>query len=504
MDLIFELPFEHRPGSPRPTAKAVYELLKNAIIRGELAPGTRLPPTRASCGHFNLSRNTMVAIYERLATESLIVARRGAGTFVAPQPDHDRLVVDREQSDRDNLPETWFPRSSARPNHFASEGAGRQEPINGHDLRPGLVDPLLFPFDKFRRSMAKALRAMERSSSIHRGTELSQGNRHLRCSVADHITLMRAMACDPSDIAITSGAQQAFDLLARVLVEPGKTKVAVEEPCYRPLMAPFAAAGAKILPVPVDDQGLVVEQIPDDADIVCVCPSSQFPLGVALSIERRRQLLAWAGQRNALIIEDDYGGEFRTGNGPLKPLYAQGADNIFYVGTFSTSMFPSLRLGFLVSPRWAVGSLIEAKCLNDWHSSSVVQAATATFIDDGHLSAHIARMRNIYRQRRTAAFAALDAEFGELLRPLSSSYGMHVAAIGASRVDWDGVAAAAVSQGIRVRSLSRYYEANPQPGLVIGLGRECDERLLAAIRKLALLVRSRATELVGRGHSGGV
>src|SRR4029450_2800231 len=163
----------------------------------------------------------------------------------------------------------------------------------------------------------------------------------------------RSLVCHSEEVIVTSGAQQAFDLLARIFVEPQRTAVAPEDPGYPATVAAFKAAEAVICPVPVDSEGLIVERIPDDAKLICVCPSNQFPLGVTMSAERRRQLSAFASDRQALIIEDDYDGEFRTDGEPLKAIYSQRSSNlVFYVGTFSKCMFPSLRLGYLIAPRW--------------------------------------------------------------------------------------------------------------------------------------------------------
>ncbi len=482
MDMIFELPNCNPRDSGRPSAQAIYELLRSAILNGELATGCRLPPTRHSAKRFGLSRSTMVAIYERLGTDELIEPRRGSGTYVSfRRPGHDPAAH------RSALvsPPAWLVEFMERRARSWPRRPLQAHSGNAIELRPGFVDPKLFPFDRFRRSMAKALRQMERSPFIHGSDERFQGNHGLRCAIADHAALMRSLACDPDNMVITSGAQQAMDLLASTLVERGNTVVAMEHPRHAPIAEPFAAAGASIRAVPVDRDGMIVDLIPDDARIICVSPSNQFPLGVAMSAERRRQLLAFSKKRNCLIIEDDYGGELRTGGDPLQPLHSHDPERTFYVGTFSTSMLPSFRLGYLIAPGWALEPLIGAKRLGEWQSSSVIQAAAAAFIMDGHHSAHVARMRTLYADRKAAMIQAIDARFGGFLKPLPSSYGLHLSAIGNPAINWSSVSERARQDRIHVRPLSQFYEAEPQSGLVFGIGAEPEERLRLAIERLA-------------------
>ncbi|HEU4957627.1 MAG TPA: PLP-dependent aminotransferase family protein [Sphingomicrobium sp.] len=485
MDLIFELPPYIPANAGRPSAQAIYELLRSAILNGELAAGCRLPPTRLAGQRFGLSRSTMVAIYERLAAEELIDARRGSGTFISLRPDRVQNPGNRSAKP---APPAWFVESMERKTGPSSDRSSQIHSRDEIELRPGFVDPALFPFDKFRRSTAKALRYMERTPSIHGSEERCQGDHRLRRAIADHATLMRAMACSPDDMVITSGAQQGLDLLARTLVEAGNTVVAIEEPRYTPLAEPFAAAGAVIRFVPVDQDGMIVDLIPGDAKIICVSPSSQFPLGVAMSADRRRQLVAFAKERNILLVEDDYGGELRTGGDPLPTLYSLDPAVTIYVGTFAPCMFPSFRLGYLIAPAWAVDPLVRAKTHSEWQSSSVIQAAAASFITDGYLSAHVARMRSLYRDRKSALIDAIDGKFGEFLRPLPSSYGLNLSAIGNPAINWKAVSERARLSGIQVRSCSQYWEATPRPGLVFGVGVEPEDRLRLAVERLAALI----------------
>ena len=490
MEVLFELPIAGQDRTQRQSTQAIYELLKSAIIDGSLAPNTKLPPTRAAGKHFNLSRNSMVSVYERLATEGLVTSHQGAGTFVARalkvatrfpslQPTIDAAEMIRP---------AWTNGAVANGMWFWTEQDTGKSAASAIELRPGLIDYTLFPFDEFRRSMAKTLRRMERRPPGHRSPQRSQGNYRLREAIVSHAALMRAIACEADEIIVTAGAQQAFDILARVFVEADKTSIAVEDPCYLPAVAAFEAAGALIRPVPVDDEGLIVSKIPDDVRLIYVTPSNQFPLGVTMSTERRRELLEFARKHRALIIEDDYHGEFRTEGEPLKAIYGvESADLVFYVGTFSKCMFPPLRLGYLIAPAWARHALILAKNCTDWHSPSITQAATGLFIEEGHLSAHVARMRTIYRQRRAALIEAIAMHFGDSLRPVLASYGLQLSARGDPAIDWDAVAAQARLEGIEMHSLSRYFSGVPVPGLLFSLGSENETRLSHAVERLAAI-----------------
>jgi len=270
---------------------------------------------------------------------------------------------------------------------------------------------------------------------------------------------------------VTSGAQQAFDLLARVLVTPGQTVVAVEDPGYPPMRVAFAAAGATLVPVPVDDEGLMVDRLPANAGVICLCPSHQFPLGVSMSPRRRQALLDAAKQRGAVIVEDDYDGEFRHEGSPLEVLRTpENADTVFYVGTFSKCMLPSLRLGYLVAPAWAMPTLVAAKNCMDWHCPTPIQLGVARFIDEGHLAAHVRRMRQRYRERREALLEVMDA-LAPMLAPLPSSYGMHLSATVADGIDAEAVAEFLQRQQIRLHALNRYYlGAVDRHGFVFGVG----------------------------------
>jgi len=307
----------------------------------------------------------------------------------------------------------------------------------------------------------------------------------LREASARHVSFARAVACGPDDVIVTAGAQQAFDLLARILVTPGRTVVAIENPGYPPLRAAFAAAGAKLAPVRVDAQGLIVERLPHEARVVCVTPSHQFPLGSAMSAQRRAALLDFAQARGAVIIEDDYDGEFRFGGRPLDALQTlDRSQSVFYVGTFSKSLFPAIRLGYVVAPPWARGALVAAKQCADSHCGVLGQETLAAFIDEGHLARHVRRMRGIYAKRREAVLEALDRDFGRWLEPVPNVAGLHLAAFARPGIDVPAIVGRAREHSIGLSALRPYYLGTARAGLAFGYGAIDEHDIVEGLARL--------------------
>jgi GntR family transcriptional regulator/MocR family aminotransferase len=492
---LFEIELDRTGQSSRNVARWLRAQLKAAIADGRLPPGAKLPAARQAQAVFGVSRNTLAEVYDGLLNEGCVVARRGAGTFVATPlpaaPARSGRKATGTASYR--LNEFWL-----RPEVTAAMGFWRDPPVQpasrrapAIDLRPALVDPRLFPHAVFRRVTAKQLRTLERKPASYRSPQGNQGNYHLRTAITQHIALTRAVACHADDVLVTSGAQQAFDLLARVLVVPGKTVVAVEDPGYPPMRVAFAAAGAKLVPVSVDAEGLRVDALPADVGVICLCPSHQFPLGVTMSARRRRALVQFARKHRAVIVEDDYDGEFRFGDEPLAALRtADAADVVFYVGTFSKCMLPTLRLGFVVAPEWALPTLIAAKNCLDWHCPTPLQRGVAAFIDEGHLTRHVRKMRQLYQQRRERVLDRLEADFGEWLAPIPSQYGMHVSADARVPLDLHDATQALLRANVKLHDFSRYFLGEEtRQGLVFGFGSvdlPAIDRGLTALRKVLL------------------
>jgi GntR family transcriptional regulator/MocR family aminotransferase len=248
--------------------------------------------------------------------------------------------------------------------------------------------------------------------------------------------------------------------------------VKLPDPNDRHVVAAGIAAGARLVPVEVDAEGLIVERLPADVGVICVSPSHQFPLGVTMSRRRRNALVEFARTRGAVIVEDDYDGEFRFDGAPLEALRSsEFADVVFYVGTFSKCMLRALRLGFVVAPDWAMPALITVKNSTDWQCSMPVQIGVSDFIAEGHLDRHIRKMRQIYKKRRQLLLARLREYLGEWLEPQPSLYGMHVAALARTSLDLDRIADDLARNKVKMHTLSRYYLDRPtRAGLVFGYG----------------------------------
>ena len=472
---LFEIAFEPPSKGSRRSARSVHEQLRAAILDGRLVAGSKLPAERHSATFFGVSRNTVARAYARLAIEGLVQSRQGSGTYVAAK--QKRSPRERPPAPRTRvarLNSLWQQPELAQSLNFwhDSQPANAPKETAFLDFRPALVDPRLFPFEIFRRVSAKQLRRMELKPPAFKSPQGNRGHFPLRASIATHIGLSRAVVCEPDDVLVTAGAQQAFDILARVLVTPGVTTVAIEDPGYPPMRAAFLAAGAKIVPIPVDAQGLVVDALPASAQIVCVCPSHQFPLGVSMSAQRRTALLGFARKHGAVVIEDDYDGEFRYDGAPLQALRsAATADDVFYVGTFSKCMLPALRLGFVVAPQWAMPALTMAKNCLDWHCPTLTQMAVARFIADGHLAHHVRKLRDVYKKRRDLIWKILQADFSGELSPMQSHYGMHVAACSMSPKRLKRATSRLLESNVHLHSFERYFfgEATAE-GLVFGYG----------------------------------
>jgi len=478
LDLAIDLPAR---GSRRVVAE-LHRQLRSAIVSGRLQPGLRLPSTRELASALSVSRNSVVTAYDQLLAEGYVSALGRGGTVIA---DFLSPVLRRERARRFARRDPRLSRAWRGPYSLIAT-AERQD--RRFDFIAGIPDARSFPFQVWRRLSARALRTASKSRA---GYGEPEGRAALREAIAGHISFARAIACSPDEIVVTAGAQQAFDLLARILVTPGKTTVAVEEPGYPPLRNVLTAAGAKIASVPVDDQGLRVDRLPLNTKLIFVTPSHQFPLGVHLSLARRRALLDFARARGAVIVEDDYDGEFRYAGKPLDALQTlDRGDTVFYVGTFSKSLFPALRLGFVIAPPWARDALVAAKQLSDWNASPTAQDTLAAFIAEGHLARHVRKMRRIYGERREILQSALGRFCGERLRVVGIGAGLHLAADLSSAISARALVDKASEAGIGVESMQRFAPGGRKTdGLVFGYGAIAADRIVDGVRLLAGLMK---------------
>ncbi len=473
-------------------AAQIYRQLLDAILDGRLRVGERLPASRVLAGQLAVSRNTVSVAYERLAAEGYLSGRIGAGTYIsAPTGVVRRARPGRAARDPDQ------PTAGLRPRRLwaALPLAGTAPTVAPEfDFSVGVPDRSLFPFETWRRLIGRELRPAAIGSADY---SEPAGHAGLRAAIARHYGVSRAVHASADDVVVTHGAQQALDLIGRVLIEPGSC-VAVEEPGYPPARHLFQSLGARVVGVPVDASGLVVEALPRGARLVYVTPSHQFPLGSAMSLARRTALLSWAQDHDAVIIEDDYDSEFRFSERPLEPLQSiDRTGRVIYVGTFSKTLLPVLRLGFLVAPKSVLPALRTAKQLTDWHGDVITQATLARFIDEGLLARHIRRAARQYADRHRQVVGWVRDEMADLLELVPSVAGLHVAARLApgATVDVDGAVRRAAAVGVSVRSLAPYYAEPPgAPGLVIGYGAIPADRVAAGIARLTSALRHSSPE----------
>ncbi|MDI9238213.1 PLP-dependent aminotransferase family protein [Lysobacter sp. LF1] len=417
---VFEFPLDIGATGANRT-RLLHEQLRTAILEQRLRAGTELPSTRRVASAYRIARNTVIAAYDLLLAEGYVVTRAGAKAVVADVVSRPAASVRRATRRADRAPRlgaTWQP-----PSWSSAVQAG-DEWTTG--FRLGVPDHRAFPFDVWRRLLSRAFHPRHGASL---GYQPPHGRPRLREAIAGHVSFARAVSCRGEDVIVTSGARQAFDLLARLLIEPGRTTVAVEDPGYPTVHATMSAAGARVVPVPVDSEGLRVDQLPGDARLIYVTPSHQYPTGVAMSMARRRALLGFAREHDTWIIEDDYDGEFRYGARPLDALQTLDREGrVIYVGTFSKSVFPSLRIGYVVAPPWLRDALAAAKEGADTCGNGPLQDALADFILEGHLARHVRRMRKVYAARRAALNAAFDGPLSRWFEPVASEAGIHVTA----------------------------------------------------------------------------
>jgi len=310
------------------------------------------------------------------------------------------------------------------------------------------------------------------------------GHPALRAAIARHIWLSRGMEVDPEGVTITNGTQQALDLITKILIERGD-RVAVEDPGYPPAWRLFRAVGARVEPIPLDAEGLTVSALPSDTRLVYVTPSHQFPVGMAMSLERRLALLEWAQEANAVIVEDDYDGEFRFGDRPFEPLRAMDVTGrVIYVGSFSKSTLPSLRIGFLVSPASLTLAIHAAKYLSDWHTMWAVQGALADFIEEGWYARHVRRMRKEYETRHRAVIRGLDTHFQGHMKVAPSTVGLHICSVATDLSPGDLSSAVTRAIDVGVDELARYSIGPSVAGLLFGYGAIGADRIDEGLRRL--------------------
>jgi GntR family transcriptional regulator/MocR family aminotransferase len=498
------------PAAPEPLHRQLYGELRAAILEQRLKPGAKLPSTRALATTLGMARNTVHAAYDQLLAEGYLEARHGSGTYVAASLPDDAFQAapadapaPASRATADPAPTT--PSASADQAVPGRATIGRLSrwgrrvaeigttPYLGatetlpFDFRHGRPDATNFPLEAWRRIAGRQLRQIDRDDLWYGP---ASGLPALRVAIAEYLGRARGVRCTPEQVVITTGTQQAIDLMARLLVEAGDV-VVVEDPCYPGARRVFDALGAQLVDVPVDEHGLCTDLLPEvPARLVYTTPSHQYPSGATLPVSRRLDLLRWAERHDTLVIEDDYDSEFRHAGRPLEALQGIAEPGrVAYVGSFSKVLYPALRLGYLVAPAELVRLAAEAKRLVDLQTATPGQELLAELIQTGHFEAHLRRMRRVYRGRRAALLEALAQELGPCAEAGSSDAGLYLRIVLAEGLDEDTVTREAAARGVGVYPARPYYQRVPaRPGLILGYAALDETGIREGIRRLRLAV----------------
>jgi len=442
----------------------LYVRVRDAIVRGEIHAGFRLPSTRSVAKELALSRNTVGDVFAQLVAEGYLVARHGSGTYVAPNAialcGHGATLPARSSWERASLRGRLL---AAIPEH---DRLGAKPPL---PFQPGIPDLEHFPFETWSRIASRLMRR-PRAELVSYGDPA--GYRPLREVIAAELRSRKGIACRDEQIVVVGGTQQALDLICRLALDPGD-EVWIEEPSSRNVRAAFIGAGCTMVPVPVDDDGIDVargRELAPRARLAFVTSAHQWPLGATLSAQRRSELLRWADDADALVVEDEYDGAFRYDGQRPEPLRAlDRADRVIATGSFSMTTFPGLRVGYLVAPLQLVDAFVAAKAAADRQTSSFEQATLAEFIYDGHYQRHRTRMQAIYAERRTRLVELMHELTGIEIAPAQA--GLHVVVPLPSSIDDRALSLRAADAGVIAPPLSTHYlTPAARRGLLLGFG----------------------------------
>jgi GntR family transcriptional regulator/MocR family aminotransferase len=465
--------------------------MRDAILSGRLGAGVRIPSTRWLAHYLDVSRSTVLVAFDQLVAEGYIVGVVGSGSFVARQlPDH--LLQVRRTTVAPGPPVGKAAPIAARIAQLRAipRGAPRQS-AHGRAFRLGVPPVDQFPVSVWSRLATRHYRDLQTAPLYHGSPN---GTLALREAIVTFHAAARGVRCTPDQVIVVSSAQEALDLACRVVLDPGEPAW-FEEPGYAGARGALVAAGARIVPVPVDAEGLVVERgiaFASRARLAYVTPSHQYPSGITLTLQRRLALLDWAARSDAWILEDDYDSDFRYSGRPLTAL--QGLDvaaRVLYIGTFNKTVFPALRLAYLVVPPGLIESVLTVRSLGGHHAPPIEQAILADFLAEGHYARHVHRMRVVCRERRDCLITAAQREAPGLLEVPTPDTGLHTVAWLPEGLDDRQVSRAAAEHGIEAAPLSSYY-AGPcrRGGLVLGYGGVKPPDICAGMRELAGVIRT--------------
>ena len=471
--------------APANLHRQLYSHLRGLIERRVLPCGGTLPSTRLLSKDLAIGRNTVIAAYDQLVLEGYLLMRKCAAPLVVDLPDHASAAGGGRSQPVARISERGLvmmgqPFHHGRPGHVA--------------FHPGMPDAGNFPFNTWSKLLT---RRAKRARHDLFGAYYIDGYPPLREAIARYLSASRGITCSPNQIIITNGAQSAFDLLARILLDPGDS-VWMEEPGYYGACAAFLSAGARLEPLYVGDQGWKLDPPREPPRLIFVTPSCHHPLGLTMPMEQRLNLIRLAETWNAWIIEDDYDSEYRFQGQPIPSLQGISAANrVVCVGTFAKMLFPAMRLGFMVVPEAMRGGLLAGLSATGQFAPLLTQAALADFINEGHLTRHLRRMRRLYAARRQLFIELCDRELGAWLSLRHTESGIQMVGLFHGDLDDCAIAAAAAEQGVNVSPLSiQYRHEKKQQGLVMGFAaadEKTTRRAMATLREVFRQVESAAS-----------
>jgi GntR family transcriptional regulator/MocR family aminotransferase len=473
-----KIPVE-RGASAEPISRRIYQAIRAQILGGTLHPGETLPSTRELADHLSVSRTTTISAYELLLAEGFIQSRQGARTVVAegtnPEP---RPAVDEIPIRLSRFGEAAVQAGTEVPSRARGTAPLRYDFVYGRSA----VE--VFPFEAWRRLLLqKARKATLRT--LDYGS--ANGSPALREAISTHLKRSRGVVCDASQVIVVNGSQQALDLTARVLLNPGDS-VTIEDPHYQGAREVFRAAGAKLVPISVDWEGINPKLLDEPSRIVFTTPSHQFPTGTVLSLSRRLALLEWAKKQDSIIIEDDYDGEFHYEGQPVESM--QGLDTegrVVYMGTFSRTIFPALRIGYLIAPKSLVPAFTAAKWLCDRHTATLEQETLAEFISSGAYGRHLRRVRKLNALRRQALLAAIHELLGQRVDVMGEKSGTHLTIWPRRRrIHEKTIIDRAAERGVGVYGVAPYFyhHNGSRAGIILGFSRMNEHDIREGIRRL--------------------
>lgn len=476
--------------SSKPLHQQLYEQLRQAILTGRLTPGERIPSTRFLAKSLSISRFTVTTSYEQLLSEGYLETVTGSGTFVCQQIPDDLIlskpIENIEKTNSLSIKLSKYGETLVNTKNVPRIPLPKLQ-INFRYGTPALSE---FPIKQWRRLLSHYCSA--NLNWLEYSIE-PLGYTPLREAITHYLIRSRAVNCEPEQILITNGTQQALDLILRLLISPRET-IAIENPGYLSARIIFETHNANILPVSVDNSGLIIKELANYTEqnirLVYVTPSHQFPTGAILSLPRRLELLNWAQQSGGLIIEDDYDSEFRYGEKPIPALQGlDKSDSVLYIGTFSKVLFPSLRIGYLVLPKSLVAIFTRAKWLNDRHLPILEQQVLAEFIESGYLERHIRKMRSIYDKRRQILVKALKKYFGKRAKILGEKAGIHVMVSFKTNLSDEEIIKSAAKVGVAMMSAKPHYlTTHSKSEFIFGYGELTETQLKEGIRRLAEII----------------